>query len=189
MPEWQQWAGSGTIVCRELAFRGDAAKGVQEMTIIDGNNLLWALDESAEEREIRTEVDLCRVLSRYFELTGELGQVVFDGAGPADTSEFETISNPEVFFAGYNHDADSVIEKKIQADTSPRRLTVVSSDRRLRKAAGERRATALKSERFWEQVRQELARKRHEKTEPEEKREGLSPSETDKWLEAFGLDE
>ena len=159
------------------------------MTIIDGNNLLWALHESVEGRETATEADLCRVLSRYFALTGELGQVVFDGAGPADASELETISNPEVFFAGYKHDADSVIEKKVQADTSPRRLTVVSSDRRLRKAAAERRATGLKSERFWEQVRRELSRKRPQRIEPEAKREGLSASETDKWLEAFGLDE
>lgn len=159
------------------------------MTIIDGNNLLWALHEAFGEREITTELELCRVLSRYFALTGDPGQVIFDGAGPTDTSDFETISNPEIFFAGFHCDADSVIEEKIKANTSPRRLTVVSSDRRLRKAAAERKATALKSERFWEQVRQELARKTHERTEPEEKREGLSASETDKWLEAFGLDE
>jgi uncharacterized protein len=159
------------------------------MTIIDGNNLLWALRESFGEREITNEIELCRVLSEYFARTGELGQVVFDGAGPADTSEFETISNPEVFFAGFHRDSDSVIEEKIRADASPRRLTVVSSDRRLRKAASARKASTVKSEEFWERVRKELSRKQPRRKEPEEKREGLTDSETEKWLEVFGLEE
>jgi len=159
------------------------------MTIIDGNNLLWALHESFEDREIKTEVELCRVLSQYFGQIGGTGQIVFDGAGPADKNEFNTIDNLEVYFAGFHCDADTVIEEKITADTSPRRLTVVSSDRRLRKAAGERKAMALKAEDFWQQVRRELARRNPKRREPEEKREGLTDGETDKWLEVFGLGE
>jgi len=159
------------------------------MVIIDGNNLLWALHEAFDDREITTEVDLSRVLSQYFGQIGETGQVVFDGAGPADKSHFDTIDYLEVYFAGFHRDADSVIEEKITADTSPRRLTVVSSDRRIRKAAGERKASALKSEEFWRQVQRELSRRNPRRREPEEKREGLTDGETDKWLEAFGLDE
>ncbi len=163
--------------------------GVGDMTIIDGDNLLWALRQRPEEREIATELDLCQALGRYFALTGEPGQVVFDGAGPADRSEFDQIANPEIIFAGFNRDADSVIEERLKVNTSPRRLTVVSSDRRLRKAAAMRKAAAVKSEEFWDQVRRELQRGRPRKPEPQEKREGLSESETDKWLEAFGLDQ
>jgi predicted RNA-binding protein with PIN domain len=159
------------------------------VTIIDGDNLLWALRQTLEEREISTELEMCRVLSRYFALTGEPGQVVFDGAGPADRSEFDKIISPEIIFAGFNRDADSVIEEKLKVNTSPRRVTVVSTDRRLRKAAALRKATGMKSEDFWEQVRRELKRGKPRKPEPQEKREGLSESETDKWLEAFGLDE
>jgi hypothetical protein len=159
------------------------------MTIIDGDNLLWALREALDEREIGTEIEMCRVLSRYFASTGEPGQVVFDGAGPSDHGEFDKIANPEVIFAGFHHDADSVIEEKIGASTSPRRLTVVSSDRRLRKAAAMRKATAMKSEEFWTLVRKELERKKPRKREPQEKREGLTDGETDQWMEAFGLDE
>jgi len=159
------------------------------MTIIDGDNLLWALREAFEEREIATEVELCRVLSRYFASTGEPGQVVFDGAGPADQSEFDKITNMEIVFAGFSHDADSVIEEKLKANTSPRRLTVVSSDRRLRRAAAVRKAAAVKSEEFWELVRRELGRKKPRRKEPEEKREGLTDGETDQWMEAFGLDQ
>jgi len=159
------------------------------MTIIDGQNLLWALHQTFGEREITTELDLCRALSRYFASAGELGQIVFDGAGPSDTSGFEAIANPEVFFAGFHHDADSVIEEKVKASTSPGRLTVVSSDRRLRRAATARKAKAVKSEDFWRQVLSELARKKPEQKEPDAKREGLSDGETEKWLEVFGLDE
>ena len=159
------------------------------MTIIDGDNLLWALRQTLEEREISTELEMCRVLSRYFALTGEPGQVVFDGAGPADRSEFDKITNPEIIFAGFHRDADSVIEERLKINTSPRRVTVVSTDRRLRKAAALRKATGMKSEDFWEQVRRELKRGKPRKPEPQEKREGLSESETDKWLEAFGLDQ
>jgi len=159
------------------------------MTIIDGDNLLWALRQTLEEREITTELEMCRVLSRYFASTGEPGQVVFDGAGPADRSDFDTIANPEIIFAGFSRDADSVIEERLKVNTSPRRLTVVSSDRRLRKAAATRKATAVKSEEFWEQVRREIGRKKPRKTEPQEKKEGLSESETDKWMETFGLDQ
>ena len=159
------------------------------MTIIDGNNLLWALHEAFGEREITTEIDLCRVLSKYFAQVGEPGQVVFDGAGPADKSQFDTVDYVEVYFAGLHRDADGVIEEKITADTSPRRLTVVSSDRRLRKAAGARRAAAIKSEEFWEQVQRELSRRKPKKKEPEEKREGLTDGETDQWMDLFGLKE
>ncbi len=158
------------------------------MTIIDGNNLLWALHEGFGEREITNEVELCRALSQYFARLAETGQVVFDGAGPSDKSQFDTMDYLEVYFAGFHRDADSVMEGKILADTSPRRLTVVSSDRQIRKAAGERKAKALKSEDFWEQVQKELSRKAPKRREPEEKREGLTEGETDKWLEAFGLD-
>jgi predicted RNA-binding protein with PIN domain len=159
------------------------------MTIVDGNNLLWALHERFEEREITTEIDLCRVLSRYFTLMAEDAQVVFDGAGPARKGDFDSVANIEIIFAGFHTDSDSIIEEKIKANTAPRRLTVVSSDRRLRKAAATRKATAVKSEDFWEQVQNELRRRKPRKKEPQAKREGLTEGETQQWMDLFGLDE
>jgi predicted RNA-binding protein with PIN domain len=159
------------------------------VTIIDGNNLLWAIQEKSEEREIATEVELCRVLGRFFAATAEEGQIVFDGSGPADKSEFNSVDNVEVYFAGFHKDSDSVIEEKVKANTAPRRLTVVSSDRRLRKAAALRKATAIKSEDFWAEVQKELRRRRPQRKEPMEKKEGLTESETDRWMDLFGLEE
>ena len=159
------------------------------MTIVDGNNLLWALHERFDEREIASEIDLCRVLSRYFALMAEDGQVVFDGGGPLRKDDFESVTNIEIIFAGFHKDSDSIIEEKIRANTAPRRLTVVSSDRRLRKAAAMRKAAAIKSEDFWEQVQNELRRKKPRKKEPRGKQEGLTEGETQQWMDLFDLDE
>lgn len=158
------------------------------MTIVDGNNLLWALHEQFEEREITNEIELCRVIGRYFTLMAEDGQVVFDGAGPSDKSEFDRMAELEVIFAGFHKDSDSIIEEKIKANTAPRRLTVVSSDRRLRKAAAARKAVAIKSEDFWRDVQKELRRKRPGRREPEEKKEGLTHGETEQWMDLFGIE-
>ena len=157
--------------------------------ILDGTNLLWALRDAFEEREITTEIQLCRILGRYFEQAGEDGEIVFDGGGPPDQSVFDHVGRLQVVFSGFQSDADTVIEEKIKASTAPRRLTVVSSDRRLRKAATARKATALKSELFWEQMNRELQRPPQREKEPQEKKEGLTESETEQWMDLFGLDE
>lgn len=157
--------------------------------IIDGTNLLWALHEACEEREVTTEVQLCRVLGQYLALTGDEGEVVFDGGGPSDQSVFDHVGRLTVVFSGFHSDADAVVEEKIKANTAPKRLTVVSSDRRLRKAAATRKATAVKSELFWGQVRKELQRKRPARREPQEKQNGLTDSETEQWMDLFGLEQ
>ena len=105
------------------------------MVIIDGTNLLWAIQETHAADEITNEAQLCRALERYFAQVGEAGEIVFDGAGPADRSAFDGVGHLEVVFSGYQSDADTVIEEKVQANTAPCLLTVVSSDRRLRQAA------------------------------------------------------
>ena len=159
------------------------------MTIIDGTNLLWAIQDAHEEREITTEVQLCRVLDRYFAQVAEEGEIVFDGAGPSDKSVFDVVGRLNVAFSGFNCDADTVIEEKVLANTAPRRLTVVSSDRRLRKAAAQRKAVALKSDAFWAQVLRELNRKKPARKEPEEKRDGLTKGEAERWMDIFGLED
>ena len=156
------------------------------MHIIDGHNLLHAICKTVGGTETISEVGLCRALSRFFELTGEKGEVVFDGAGPPDKAGFDTIGNLEVSFAGYGSDTDTVIEDKIKANTAPKRLTIVSSDRRLRKAARARKAASVKSDVFWNNIQKQLSRKRRTR-EPPAKRQGLSEGETKQWLEFFGL--
>ena len=158
------------------------------MFIIDGYNLLHAILKAEEAPGAIDDLELCRVVSRYLKLIGRSGEMIFDGAGPPDKSGFDNVSNLEVFFAGLGGDADTVIENKVSASTAPKRLTVVSSDRRLRKAAHTRRCTSVKSEVFWDNIQKQLSRKRPVR-EPGAKRQGLSESETDKWLDFLGFEQ
>ena len=158
------------------------------MFIIDGHNLLWAIQEADDGSESISDVQLCRIVGRYLKLAGEKGEIIFDGTGPRDKSGFEDISNLEVFFAGLGTDTDTIIEDKIRANTAPKRLSIVSSDRRLRKAAQVRKATAVKSELFWSNLQKQLSRKKGIR-EPAAKRQGLTDGETKQWLKFFGLEQ
>jgi len=64
------------------------------------------------------------------------------------------------FSVGYE-DADSQIEELIRQDSSPRRLTVVSSDHRLQRAAQRRRAKAVDSDLWYAEV----VRARHRRSD------------------------
>ena len=70
------------------------------MFIIDGNNLLHAIIKLEQDSKAISDVGLCWILSRYFKLTAEKGEIIFDGTGPPDKSRFDNISNLEVSFAG-----------------------------------------------------------------------------------------
>ena len=157
------------------------------MIIIDGYNLLHSIQKTDEDFESITDVQLCHIIGRFLKLTGQKGEIIFDGTGPPDKSRFDNISKLEVFFAGLATDADTVIEDKIGASTAPRRLTVVSSDREVRDAARRRKAVSVKSEVFWGDVQKRLSR-RKTASEPAAKRRGLTESETEQWLKFFGLE-
>ncbi len=156
--------------------------------IIDGYNLLRAIQKVDEDSESFSDVGLCQIIGRYLKQIGEKGEIVFDGTGPPDKSRFDNISNLEVFFAGLGSDADTVIEDKIKASTAPKRLTIVSSDRRLRDAARARKAASVKSQVFWDNLQKQLKRKKTIK-EPEAKRRGLTESETRQWLKFFDIEQ
>jgi predicted RNA-binding protein with PIN domain len=158
------------------------------MYFIDGHNLLHSIRKAEEGIGKISDVQLCHIIGSYLRLTGQKGEIIFDGTGPPDKSGFDGIHNLEVFFAGFDTDTDTVIEDKIIANSAPKRLKIVSSDRRLRKAAKARKAISIKSEDFWSNMQKQLSRKKTAK-EPDAKRRGLSESETSRWLEIFGLEQ
>jgi len=158
------------------------------MIIIDGHNLLHAIRKTEEDSQALSDVQLCLIIGRYLKLISKHGEIIFDGTGPRDKSGFDNISNLEVFFSGQGTDTDSVIEDKIRASTAPKGLTIVSSDRRLRRAAQTRKATAIKSEDFWNNLQKRFRRKKAPR-EPAGKHLGLTESETQQWLEFFGLEQ
>jgi predicted RNA-binding protein with PIN domain len=111
--------------------------------IIDGHNLLWAIQNVGHTHEPIAELQLCHIVSRYLRTAGEKGQIVFDGTGPPDKGRFDNISALEVLFSGPTAEADKIIEDKVRASTAPKKLTVVSSDRQVRAAAHARKAQTL----------------------------------------------
>ena len=158
------------------------------MFLIDGHNLLHSIQKDDPRSGPTSDVQLCHIIGSYLKLTGQSGEIIFDGIGPPDKSGFDSINNLEVFFSGLGTDTDTVIEDKIIANSAPRRLKIVSSDCRLRRAARARKATSVKSEAFWNNVQKQLSRKKTAK-EPTAKRRGLSESETRQWLEIFDLEQ
>jgi predicted RNA-binding protein with PIN domain len=154
--------------------------------LIDGYNLLWAVQKSGKRMESIEDVELCRLLGRYLRLTDQTAEIIFDGIGPPQKDGFDNIKGLDVFFSGPGSDADTVIEDKIQSNSAPRRLTVVSSDRRLRKAAHLRKAASVKSELFWNDVCKTISRK-EKNSEPQAKQRGISDGETEQWMKFFKL--
>ncbi len=156
--------------------------------LIDGYNLQKQIQKIDSEFETLSDTYLCKILSRYLKAIREQGQIIFDGIGPPDKTEFENLDNIEVLFTGRNIDADSIIERKIKANTAPKRLVVVSSDRQVRAAAAKRKAVGIKSEDFWPMVTSQLSRRSKRRAEPRSKHDGLTQSETDVWCDFFGME-
>ena len=153
--------------------------------LIDGNNLIHALMEVGPE--VR-RVGLCEVLAEALPI-GEDITVVFDGPHPEGGLPGELAERLEAIFTP-GHPADETICARIDTDSAPRRLIVVSSDREIRQAATRRRCQSVTSEDFAREVCR-LLRKASQRAprrpEPPEKRSGLDEGQTDDWLRLFGL--
>jgi hypothetical protein len=75
--------------------------------------------------------------------------VVFDANnGPPGLPREQYHQGIHVLYAQGYADADGLMEQLIRADSSPRRLVVVSSDHQVQRAARRRRATAVDSDRW-----------------------------------------
>ncbi|MGA2916448.1 MAG: NYN domain-containing protein [Sedimentisphaerales bacterium] len=157
------------------------------MLIIDGYNLLRAVQNLLEQASDFTDIQLCRMIDEYLYRTKKRGQIVFDGVGPRDKSGFNNLRELEVTFSGTNREADDVIEKLILENTAPKSLIVVSNDRRIKTAANKRKATVADCVDFWTEVIKQLEKKKKKQVEPQGKFIGISEAETEYWLREFGL--
>ena len=113
--------------------------------------------------------------------------VVFDAAqappGLPDRCEHRGL---KVLFARGYDDADALVEELIRSDSSPRRLTVVSSDHRLHKAASRRRARAIDSDLWFGQtLRQRSARHQAAPTNQDKPPLAALDEEIAYWLRHF----
>jgi hypothetical protein len=127
-------------------------------------------------------------------LAGSLGDaarhtiIVFDArVPPADTGHEQTSPTHgiQVEFASGDDGADARIERLIAIESTPKQLTVVSSDRRIRTAAKRRGANSLDSETFWDRF---VARRRRPiRSDPAElpEKPGRRSRDADDWLREF----
>ena len=158
--------------------------------IVDGYNLLRFVQREGHFENL-IEVGLCRILSDYLVSTRERGHIVFDGTGPPDKHDFEQLgglTNLEVYFSGADYEADDIIMEKIEDSSAPKSLIIVSTDREIRAAAAARKATSVRADVFWQVLIGRLEAQQKAVHEPKEKRRGITESETDQWLDFFGID-
>ncbi len=115
--------------------------------------------------------------------------IVFDARDPPPGLPRETRHRGlVVLFAARDEDADSLIEEIIQADHSPKQLTVVSSDHRIQRAAKRRRARAVDSDVWYAEVlrkRQQRGRQA-DSAGPERPSIPLLEEDVQYWLREFG---
>ena len=139
--------------------------------LIDGYNLMHAAG-AIDGREIRREL-FERKRRRFLnELADALGPercqqttVVLDAStAPADFPLETVYQGLNLIFALGDESADARIETLIAAHSSPKSLTVVSSDRRIRRAAQRRRARTLAADEFLDLLENFQTRTRHEKS-------------------------
>jgi predicted RNA-binding protein with PIN domain len=170
--------------------------GLAMSLIIDGYNLMHAagiMPAGAGARPGARSFERSRIALLNFiaETVAEselsTTTVVFDAAA-APPGLPRTLTHRGVtvqFSSGYN-DADELIEELIQKSTSPRRLTVVSSDHRLHRAAKRRKAQAVDSDVWHAQV---IALRNHpQKNQPAAPQKPGTPvamSEVEFWLKKF----
>jgi predicted RNA-binding protein with PIN domain len=164
--------------------------------LIDGYNLMYAI--GAMPRNTAPDA-LRKVRHRFLNELGALippidahqTTVVFDASIVLEhLPKSQTQKGMTILFAVDDDDADTRIEALIHKHSSPKNLTVVSTDLRIRQAALRRKAKGVKSEDFWAELKAGKTKPANRPAAPsrEEKarNEGLSETESAYWLAEFG---
>ena len=113
--------------------------------------------------------------------------IVFDAAGaPPGLPDVLRRGGLTIRFARGYADADQLIEELILKHSTPRRLTVVSSDHRLHRAARRRKAIAIDSDRwFAEMVARRQSKRKAIEPEPGKPDHVVAGDELAYWLAKF----
>ena len=161
-------------------------------TLIDGYNLLHAtgiLGRNVGPRTLeRARSALLGFLAASLTESERADTtVVFDAANaPPGLPHEQHHQGIRVLYAVGYPDADGLMEELIHADSSPRRLVVVTSDHQIQRAATRRRATAIDSDRWYTAVcRQRQAREFAEPADDDRLMPPNTEAETAYWVQAF----
>ena len=161
--------------------------------IIDGYNLMNVADVPAPARGPasleKARLGLLNFLAESL-AAEEVPQtvVVFDARDPPSGLPREVRHKGLlVRFAARDDEADTLIEELIREETSPRRLTVVSSDHRIQRAARRRRARAVDSDVWFAEVLRARQQREQAAGEGPERPSGpLLEEDVQRWLREFG---
>ena len=130
----------------------------QPQLLIDGYNLLFAIGcgniGSPSAVLLAARQELLQLLTQVLDAKMRLATVVVFDAKRAPygaVSVFE-VDGMSIRFAVDYLDADELLKQLIRGHTTPRKLTVVSSDHSIQVAAQRRRAKAIDSETWYEQA-------------------------------------
>jgi predicted RNA-binding protein with PIN domain len=148
--------------------------------LIDGNNVMgqtpgWHRDPAAARRRL---LDL---LAEFARIKKARITVVFDGAPERDLPDSSGYRGVRVLYAERGSDADSRIERVVEAAKDRRGLTVVTSDRRLAHSVRSLGAAVIRSGEFRKLV--DTAIETAPRAEDEERIEEESVND---WLRYFG---
>ena len=167
------------------------------LILIDGYNLIAPIappGRGSSRHWLQDERH--RLIDRLADALGaELAKqttVVFDAAAAPPGLESRYVQRGlEIEFAVGYPEADDRLEELIAAHTSPKRLTVVSSDHRIQNAARRRGATAIDSEQWLDRLADgevmlaiRVARPASD-APPRQHDKAETPGEIAKWLSAF----
>jgi len=151
--------------------------------LIDGYNLLHASGVFGDYGRTPLEASREALLDWLAEVLSEAQRqrttIVFDARNaPPGIPRTATKHGFTIRFAPRDKEADDLLETLIRQHTSPRTLTVVSSDHRLHRAARRRKAKAVDSDRWVSAIRHrsvadQSESKQHVELAPDELRDLL----------------
>ena len=147
--------------------------------LVDGNNLAHALGLSIgglADREACT-----RMVASFCRSQGARATVVFDGQAPDGAKTVTETHRVRILFSG-GRSADEVILRLVSDSSTPRDLTVVTSDKSLGDKARHRGASVERAHEF----SRRLDRRGTKDPRPPEKPSAReTPDEIDAWLAVF----
>ena len=158
--------------------------------LIDGYNLLHAMGVLSGPVGPgglqKARVRLLGLLAGGFGDKASSVTVVFDAAHPPPLARAEQeFRGVHVRFAVREAEADDLIERLLQEDSAPRRVTLVSDDHRLQQAARRRTCQVQGCDAFLEWLDRHRRDRTGRHAEAPEKRERLTEGEMQRWLDEF----
>jgi hypothetical protein len=158
--------------------------------VVDTYNVLHVVGVLPPEMAGIDVAGLARLIETSRYASGRV-ELICDGTPPADKSKRPRprgqIRIRYAGAAGRSHDADALIAALIAKSTSPRRLTVVSSDQWIIRQAKRRRCRTMSSEQFLSHIAADAAQSAPAETQAKRPRDPISSRDVANWLQFFQM--